>query len=397
MHMGKDLKGKELGEGVDQRKDGKYRARYRSVTGKRPEKLFSKLYDAKLWILEQKKKDSKERTIVDSNTTVNEWYDYWIKNIKGSTIRAGTIHNYDNWYNHCRKEIGRMKLEDVKPMHCQKILNDASEKGLSKCSVTSIRKIMVSIFYSAEENELINKSPVTKNVKAPDTEPEEKVKAMEKEIQNKFLMAASKYYQYYLFAFTLQTGLRSGEVCGLKWEDIDFKKKILTVRRSVHYDGKNGYIISQPKTKAGCREIPLTQEAINLLISMKDDLKDLYVNPDFKDFIFHNENGNLCWDTALNRTLKLIAKRANIPYFSMHCLRHTFATRCIEAGMRPKTLQKILGHSSINITMNLYVHVTPKELHAEINKFEQQFDTYRVGVFVGDKAKKCFNRAHGIR
>ena len=91
----------------------------------------------------------------------------------------------------------------------------------------------------------------------------------------------------------------------------------------------------------------------------------------FEDFIFVNRNGVLTKNTTYDSHIRKIAAKAGIETFSMHTFRHTFATRCIEAGMKPKTLQQILGHSNINITMNLYVHVTDDEKKREMKKFEE--------------------------
>lgn len=393
--MGKDLKGQQLGEGVDQRKDGKYRARIRDGD-KRLEKTFTNMIDARIWILKQKKRIEEGGLPIDNSITLNKWFDYWLENIKGSSIRDTTKKCYINWYRYLREEMGYMRLSDIKPMHCQRVLNLAVNNNLSQGTITSIRKIMVSILYCAVENDLIPKNPVTKSVKVPELPNEKDIdrKVMTREEEEAFILAASKYYQSYLFLFVLQTGLRVGEVCAIKWSDIDYKNKILTIYRTVHKE-KDKYIFNYPKTKAGIRKVPLTDEAIRLLEIMKEDLQDLPIDPEYSEYIFHNENGKLCDKNALNRTLNLITKRAKIRHLSMHCLRHTFATRCIEAGMKPKTLQRILGHKSINTTMNLYVHVTNEELHKEMNKFGIVFTTYSesVGVEWGLKAQKCHNRA----
>lgn len=164
------------------------------------------------------------------------------------------------------------------------------------------------------------------------------------EIQKKFLEGATGQSYENQYRFILQTGLRTGELVGLKWEDIDFEKKTLTISRSMEFRYKVGeWRVGPPKSKSGYRTIPLTDEAIRILKAQKEK--------------------NSTYDTALFK----ICDKVGIKRFSMHVLRHTFATRCIEAGMLPKTLQKILGHSNIGITMNLYVHITEEEKLKEIN------------------------------
>ena len=126
--------------------------------------------------------------------------------------------------------------------------------------------------------------------------------------------------------------------------------------------------IGEPKSKSGYRTIPLTDEAIRILKAQDEKNKRIKVIPEeWSEFVFLCRKGqpvkNSTYDTALFK----ICEKAGINKFSMHVLRHTFATRCIEGGMMPKTLQKILGHSNIGITMNLYVHITEEEKQKEID------------------------------
>ena len=128
---------------------------------------------------------------------------------------------------------------------------------------------------------------------------------------------------------------------GLRWSDVGLENRLLTINRSMEYRHSTGeWRIGEPKSKSGYRTIPLTEEAVEILKLQKQK----------------------------NRTFRVIPMEwAGIDRFSMHVLRHTFATRCIEAGMLPKTLQKIMGHSNIGITMNLYVHITEDEKQKEID------------------------------
>ena len=172
--------------------------------------------------------------------------------------------------------------------------------------------------------------------------------------------------------FVLQTGLRTGELIGLKWSDVDFENRTMKIERTMEYRYKVGeWHVGPPKTKNSYRDIPMTNECTILLKELKAK-RDLgrYVEEGFEEFVFINRNGTPTKNSTYDNNLAKLAKKAGIENFSMHTLRHTFATRCIEAGMRPKTLQQILGHSSINITMNLYVHVTDDEKIKEIQKFE---------------------------
>ena len=174
----------------------------------------------------------------------------------------------------------------------------------------------------------------------------------------------------YQYRFALQTGLRTGELVGLKWEDVDFKAKTIKIVRSLEYRHSTGeWREGPPKSKSGYRTIPLTDEAVSLLKLQKaKNASFKFIDIQWRDRVFLCKTGapvkNSTYDTGIYKA----CDRAQIPRFSMHVLRHTFATRCIEAGMTPKTLQTILGHSNIGITMNLYVHTTDEQKNLEMDR-----------------------------
>ncbi len=372
--MGKDLKGKELGAGIVQRKDGKYAARFVSKSKKRTEKHFDKVSEAKKWLAEAKYEDEHSNIGASSRMTVNAWFDFWLHEIKEKTTRPNTVRNYRERYEHnIRDVIGNMIISEVKPMHCQKVLN-LMEERYKGSTIEQCRITMASMFFYAQENQIIPISPVVKSVKTP-KKIEKKVRFLTLEEQDKFLKAAEGTSNYYQFALILQTGLRTGEMIGLKWEDIDFRKRIISINRTMEFRyGDQEFRIGEPKSKAGYRTIPMTQTAYDILKAKEKERHTIKVlNLRYKDFVFINRKGmptkNSTYDTALYK----LADKVGIPRFSMHTLRHTFATRAIEAGMKPKTLQEILGHANIGVTMNLYVHITEDEKEKEIKKFEQAF------------------------
>lgn len=167
----------------------------------------------------------------------------------------------------------------------------------------------------------------------------------------------------------MQTGLRTGELVGLRWEDIDFKNKKMKINRTMEDRYSVGeWKVGPPKSKSGIRTVTLTDEAIAILKRQKEKHKDISVIPiEWVNQVFLCKRlGTPVKNSTYNTALFKICDKAGIKHFSMHVLRHTFATRCIEAGMKPKTLQMLLGHSNIGITMNLYVHTTEEEKLKEI-------------------------------
>lgn len=373
--MGKNLKGKELGRGITQRKDGKYSAKFSNTNGKRVEKYFDKLSEARKWLEEAKYEDAHGNIGKSTNMTVNAWFEYWISEIKGKTVRRGTRNIYITRYNKNIKEIiGSMLISEVKPMHCQNILNIMDNQGYASGSIERTKATMSVMFSDAKENDIIISNPITKSVKCP--KKEKKIpRVLTIKEQEKFLETAKKSCNYLQYLFVLQTGLRTGELTGLRWEDIDFQKRLIHIRRSMRYDSSiNEFIIDEPKSKSGYRDIPMTQMAYDVLMEVKKKkIKQTICLMQNRDLIFLNRNGNPTTNADYDLSLLNICKKAGIERISMHTLRHTFATRCIESGMKPKTLQMILGHSQISMTMDLYVHVTEEEKEKEMKKFEELY------------------------
>lgn len=371
--MGKDLRGKELGIGISQRKDGLYTARFTDKSGKRRQQYFKKLPECRQWLADAQFEDEYGNVFQGEILTVDSWYHYWIDNVKGNNIRFNTRRNYNERYEkNIKPLIGSMLLKKVKPLHCQNVLNQMSDHYANSV-IECCRLVMWMMFDNAVENELLTKNPVTKSVKCTSGKKSKTMRALTVEEQKLFLKTIKGTGNYNQYALLLQTGLRAGEMIGLRWSDIDFEKRVLHIRRTMEYQHSIGkWRIGDPKTKNSVRDVPLTQEAIDILKNQKELLKSMNVkSTEFPDSVFLRKDGTPTKNSAYDSKLFYYCDKAGIERFSMHVLRHTFATRCIESGMRPKTLQMILGHSSIGITMNLYVHVTDDEKTKEVQNIEK--------------------------
>lgn len=371
--MGKDLRGKELGIGISQRKDGLYSARFTTKSGKRLQKYFPKLQECRNWLANAQFDDEHGNVLNCKYATVDSWFGYWIENIKGHNIRDNTKRNYiDRYERNISPVIGSMLIKDVKPIHCQNVLLKMAEK-YSNSMIEYCRITMGTMFSSAVENELIEKNPISKSVRCKSGKKPKETRVLTIEEQKIFLETVRNASNYNQWAFILQTGLRTGEMIGLKWQDIDLKNRVLHVNRTMEYRHCfKEWRIGDPKTQNGFRDIPLTEEAIKILKDQKNKLKKLKViSADFADQVFLCKDGTPTKNTAYDTKLYYYCDKIGMEHFSMHALRHTFATRCIEAGMKPKTLQMILGHSNIGTTMNLYVHITDDEKTKEIKSVEK--------------------------
>lgn len=387
VYMGKDLKGKELGVGLNQRKDKRYQARFTKQNGQRIEKNFQKVSEAKAWLNEQRYLDT---IFITGDMTVNEWYEYWIINFKQGIVADNTTKNYQKRYLYSiKKEIGNMQLKEVKQLHCQKILNDMFEIGYAYGTIELTKITLHALFKGAVENNYLLKNPADglklKSFRLPITEEQRVLTRTE---QRDFVNHISNHMYANVFLLILETGLRSGEVIGLQWKDIDFENKYLRVERVIAHDtNKGGFYYGQVKSKQSKRKIPLTNEAVRILNSQKELQDNLRANFDkssksWDGLIFTTAKGTPISPSTLRSAMTRTIKEINIDrsfnstnnkyeefkHAYLHSLRHTFATRCIENGMQPKTLQQILGHSTLGVTMDLYVHVTDEQSKIEIEK-----------------------------
>ena len=407
--MGKDLRGKECGKGIYQRKDGRYYARYQDENGTSHGDYFFRLTDARKYLanaeyaVRQKKEPAEPPPVVDvfvpepelaeekTVMTVNEWFTYWTENIVNDRA-PNTVRNYHERYKkNIQPVMGTMAIDSVKPMHCKTVLNRMN----SSYAASTIRQAYITMgtmFRSAVDNEVISKHPMNgisynKPVKAVDD-----IRFFTLEEQKAFLETVKSTHNYYPFAFVLETGLRTGELIALTWDCVDLDRRIIMVKKTMEFRYENQYWrAGPPKSKSGYRHVPLSSKAVEILESLKAErpfrkeseaLKTTRLEyTDLRsgnrmsfamsDLVFINwrtgePTKNSTYDTFLYR----MCEKAGIEPCGMHALRHTFATRMIERGVQPKVLQIILGHSSIKMTMDRYVHVTDDSLFEAIRLFE---------------------------
>lgn len=393
--MGKDLKGKELGKGLSQRKDRKYSARYVTRSGKRVEKYFDTLPEARNWLADSRYEDTHGSTGITSTVTVDTWFNYWYDNLIAD-LSPNTRRNYKERYDkNVKPAIGKMVISDVKPMHCKMILNGMMD-DYAGSTIRQVYITMGTMFRAAVMNDVISKHPMdgvryTKPIKAPSDH-----RVLSVEEQQKFLEVAKSSHNYYQYALILETGLRTGEMIGLTWDAIDFKNKTLTVNKALEFRHKQKtWRAGPPKTQSSYRTIPLTTRAYNLLLELQElrkkqklsnDLAQVLpytdrrtgqtASLDMRDLVFINfRTGMPAKNSSYDTHLYKLCAMAGIPPFSMHTLRHTYATRAIESGMQPKALQKLLGHASIKTTMDTYVHVTDDSLSKAVQLFEAKNTT----------------------
>lgn len=323
--------------------------------------------------------------------SVSIWLDKWYKSYVIENVRVSTRTSYEGIIrNHLNKYIGNIKLRELKKEHIEKMYNallkpNEDKKALSVKTVRNVHQVLHKALQEALEQEYIEKNPASiskvptlKNLNIPKKEIEIYSYTEEQSLINESL-TDNIYGDVVIFA--LLTGMRKGEILGLQWKDIDFNKNIINVNKQLsrvknyneNIKSKTVLkIIYNTKTDNSTRAIPITNDIKKLLEKHrieqnknKEILKDKYSD---NDMVFCKVDGIfLDPDTTRDKYCKL-AEKANVKKCTFHALRHTFATRALESGMNVKVLSKILGHYSVQFTLDTYAHALIEMKTEEMEK-----------------------------
>ncbi len=353
------------GEGsIRKRKDGRWEGRYTAgrdpVTGK---VIYKNVLGKTQAEVKAKLKTAIEKSgspgITTEHYTLGQWLDAWMENYAKLQVRPPSHKTYQGFIeNHIKPTLGDISLEKLTAMDLQRLYKHLLEsgrvectesrskpKGLSVKTVRNINQMISTALNCAVEQRLISSNP-TKGCVLPKLERKE-MKILPPESLDTFFEEARRSGVFELYYVDLATGLRRGELLGLKWSDVDLDKGIIHIRRQVlRQDGK---VVEAPlKTKNSYRNIAIGVDAIKVLKDMEQ--KDEYVFP--SPF-----GGPMSPDSVLHM-LQRILKRAGLERIRFHDLRHTFSVLALQNGVDVKTLSIMLGHYSAGFTLDTYAHVT---------------------------------------
>lgn len=393
-------KNKQLPQGITLRKDGRYQARY-SFNGKR-----HTIYGKNLKEVQKKLRDAKYEMdhgifAKPDKITVDSWYKTWLKEYRIDVVRETTIIGNEKCYKHIKLEIGNMKLQSVRPEHIQRVLNRMKREGYSAGYIENTRQTMNMIFTQAYMNGIIVLNPVERSIlpKMEAREDNPHRRALTEQEQKDFLDCVAKRKPFYadIFFVGFSTGMRIGEINGLEWKDIDFENMEFHVNGTmIKVPGKD-YYKGPVKTGESKRSIPMLPEIAKRLKRHKIEQAKLRMmmgdkwNPvkGLEHLVFTTMFGKPLMtlsvgryiDSTVNAVNRAEEKKAAAEHrkpvlmdtFCPHSMRHTFATRALEKGIPPKVVQSYLGHSTIDVTMNVYTHVTAELEREEIKKIANQF------------------------
>ncbi len=394
--MGKDLQGKQLPTGIMQRPNGTYRARFKfrneqyTLDNPNLKLLMEQMEDLKYEVKHGIKGKG-------DYLTLNEWFDVWLNTHKKKSVKESTLSRYDYCYkNYVRKKLGKKKLADFKPILLERLFQDMADNDYSTKTIRDICNILSAVFKYAVHNRLITYNPCD-GVELPRTK-KKPIRVLSLQEQREVLKHARGRLHENLIIVALGTGMRAGELLGLTDEDLDFQKKEIRINKTLVYikdltTGKYVFKYQTPKTESGKRVIPMQESVYRALKRQRIQKREMQLAAaawepleGFEKLVFVGRKGRPIAEHAFQSALNWIVKAVNkdrekqaqedktdfvpMEHIYPHALRHTFATRCFEAGIEAKAVQKYLGHSSVAITLDIYTHVTNDKAKEEMNKLE---------------------------
>ena len=376
---------RKYGEGsIYQRKDGRWVAKYKSVNMLKPCVVYAKSESEAKRKLRELKKDAAKGLVKSTSRRFGDYADQWLYTFKLHSVEDSSFDKYESAYlTHIKPAFGKMQLASIHSEQLQKLLVEKSQT-LSHTVVKIIYIILSEIFSYAHFEGDLSRNPMH-NVKMPKKatfKPEREIVALESdevraveriaEMKNKngrpFIMQA------HALVFLVHTGLRCGEFLALKWSDIDFESRIVTVNKnlSMVYDrDKDGVRIKHKKARIKCtktasgnRIVPLNTKAIAALNSLKAVYREMDI---VSDSVAVTRKGTTLSSDQLRRVL---AYAGIDKPFTLHQLRHTFATQALNAGIPITVVSKWLGHANISVTYNTYIHVLESAEAAAVELLE---------------------------
>ncbi|MBP1047941.1 site-specific integrase [Enterococcus sp. BWM-S5] len=350
------------GENIYKRKDGRWEGRYVQGRNKDGKIRYGYLYaysykEIKEKLITQKfmlKQTDPEQADFEGNVAI--WIDYWLEMISG-TVKISTYNSYKNKLErYVKPHIGHLTLKILSSRQLNQMIK-MQEKQLSASSIRTVFQIVKSCLKEAEKRRLIE-SCVLEDIQLPKVN-KRKVQTLSLDERQLITKLAEKDSYGFPIILSLETGLRIGEIAGLKWEDIDFSSKTLTVSRTLQRvqtfssEGKKTILLEgSPKTQMSQRELPLSKKMIRCLRKRKKESDSEYVV---------SVQGKPMEPRTISNHFKRIIANTPLLSISFHSLRHSFATRCLECGISVAAISSLLGHTSVKLTLDIYTNSTRSE------------------------------------
>jgi len=305
--------------------------------------------------------------------TIDEYLDKWLATAARPRVSPRTYEDYEgNLRRYVRKPLGTKRLCQLTPLEVQEVYTTMIERGLGPLSVRYVHAVLNNALEQAVKWGLIARNPAER-VELPGRAPKREMYAMSRDEVNAFLREAQKDPFYTLFLVAITTGMRPGEYLALQWKGVDFEAGKVSVQRTLarRHDkqAKNNPVPSwyfkEPKTPGSRRNIKLSPTVLQTLRAHKawQAEEKLAAGPSYQDFdlVFATDLGlPLHEHNLVRRHFKPILAKAGLPSsIRLYDLRHTCATLLLKAGVHPKIVSDLLGHSTVELTLDTYSHVLP--------------------------------------
>lgn len=381
LSMGKDLKGKELGIGLSQRKDGIYQARYTDRWGKR-KTIYGKILRELRKELAEAVASNQNYTSIKDDVILDNWFIRWMDIYKNKNIRPNTKREYTHiYYKNISPYLGNRKINSLVKSDIQLLIDNAYDNNYGYERQNKIKVILKDMLQRAVEDCLVVNNPVS-GVKLR-TDKEIRAKSLTIEEQNTFFDYCRNTFYDNLFNVAVNTGLRPGELFALQLSDVDLENGYIDVNKTLVYqkyldDDCKTFHIEPPKTKQSYRKVPINS-ICRVYIERQFELKRIVAEKRPKqqnDYLFVTKFNTPLNSVIYSDAIKAVIRQINLTrsfdsqfeVFSGHTFRHTFATRCFENGIDTKVVQSYLGHASLKMTMDLYTHVSEEKSSLDIEK-----------------------------
>lgn len=335
-----------------------------SFYGKTRKETADKLAKA----LREKQQDS---FVAPHKLTVGAWLDTWLWNYKKSSLRPVTFDSYERLIRcHLQPAFGHIPLRELRPEFIQRFYNDKGQQGLSARTVRYCHTLLHGALTQATKNQLVARNVATL-VEPPRKERKEMQTLKREQVANELLTAIEHDRLGSGILLLFWTGVRRGELLGLRWQDTDFENAVLHIRQTLGreriHDAKPGdpktrLVFQEPKTEKSRRTIPIPRTCLMALHRHKEAQAEekLMLGQAYQDYglVFSRPDGRPLDPTEFSRHFGRMLKRAGLPNIRLHDARHTYATLMLELGEGPKVVQSMLGHSSVSVTLDIYSHVS---------------------------------------
>jgi integrase len=377
--------GKRRGHGegsIQKRADGRWAAAidlgYLNGTRKRKTVYGKTRQEAadKLLALLQARKDGVP--ISPDTTTVGAFLTEWLETVK-LTVRPRTYQRYEEYVRlHIKPSIGRIRLTRLTPQHVQRLYSQQLTAGMSPQSVLHLHRVLHLALSRALKWGLVARN-VTEQVDPPRVARKE-MRTLSPDETRRFLSAARGDRLEALYVLAVTAGLRQGELLALRWRDVDLEARTVRVVGSLQNIPGEGLTIVEPKTARSRRQVVISETAVDALrrhrVAQAEERLALGEAWHDLDLVFANAIGKpINPSNLLIRSYRALLTRAGLPRLRFHDLRHTAATLLLGAGIHPKVVSEMLGHSNIGITLDLYSHVTPTMQHHAADALDALLDT----------------------